>query len=83
MIPDVNYDDFMGLLAFVVGDVTISSQAIKYNQYCSSWIRQSAYSIHIKLIYTSTTVVYMLSLFARQYLIHYSLTSFITYWESY
>ena len=35
-----------------VGDVKISTQVIKYNQFCSRRINQSYCSIHIKLNYS-------------------------------
>ena len=41
----------LSLVNEYVGDVTIPTQVIKYNQYCSRQISQLDCSIHIKLIY--------------------------------
>ena len=46
-----NYDYFMGLFEFVVGNVATPTLVIKYNQCCSRRISQSDCSFHIKLNY--------------------------------
>ena len=66
-----NYDYFMGLFELSlanesVGDITIPTQVIKYNQCCSRQISQSDCTIHIKLIY------YLINLF-RSMIIDFSL----------
>ena len=42
--------DYLYLSKKYVGDVTIPTQVIKYNQRCSRWLSQTDCSIHIKLI---------------------------------
>ena len=49
--------DYLLLTNEYVGDVTISTQVIKYNQCCSMWINQTDCSIHIRLNYLDINIL--------------------------
>ena len=77
--------DYLNLLLAneYVGDVTISTQVIRYNQRCSMRIRKSDCSIHIKFNYCNIQciIVCLYGTVRNEYLCgvkHFRI--FITYW---